>query len=931
MSRYVRVLQVVAAVFFLLLPLTVFAQSAISGVVTDASGGILPGVNVEASSPVLIEKTRSVITDGEGRYSVVDLRPGIYTVTFSLSGFSTFVRDQIELPSNFVATVNAELKVGALEETVTVTGGSPLVDVQSTQKSAVLPRTIIDAVPTGRTYAAESALVPGVKVSEPNVGGARSGSQQRLTVHGSVSADSTIEVDGISMNSWGDVQPNHNEGMWQEVTVQTAGLGAEVATGGVRVNLIPRDGGNRLSGSGFVAYAGRSMQSDNLTPELSALGVTSGDAVKRLWDVSQSFGGPVTRDKLWFFGSYRNVGNRNIVANTFMPDGSPGIFDQTVQNVTARITWQITPKNKLSVYKDRAYKKLQRELAPLVEPSKAAGGRTPVLYYTGAIKWSSPMTSRLLVEAGWGGSVQSRNTGLYQPGVRQVRGTPEWYANASRVDLETNVRTTASAGETYTIEQLFTWVASATYVTGSHNFKVGLQSRYGVNSVVTESNADLVQRYRTGTPDSVMVRNSPLYAREGMLRLNPDLGVYAQDAWSYRRLTISPGVRFYYLHESVDAGVAPAGRFVPARQFDGIPDLLEWKNVAPRFGVAYDLTGDARTAVKLSVSKYYASVTNQYSFYRPLSAQTDIRNWTDLNRDDIAQDNEIGQSTNARFGLAPERRRDPDLKRPYNLEYNVSIDRQIASFLSVSGAWFKRDVFDLAKTDNLLIDRSDYAAFTVPNPLTGEPLTIYNLNRTKLGLSDIFDTTATDRDLNRRGYTGYEASFNLRLPRGAGIFGGWWTDRDITVACDGEDPNTLLYCDQSALDIPFRHSYKVAGSATLPLDIQLGISFQSYAGQPLTVNWVVPTNVFPAGRTQSVTVPLIPPGQKYLDRWTQADISLKKLFSVGTHRFEGALDFFNALNSNVVLVQNQSFGSSLDRPQQILQPRLLRVSAQWKF
>jgi NOL1/NOP2/fmu family ribosome biogenesis protein len=306
----------------------------------------MPGVTVEASSPALIEKVRVVVTDGQGRYSVVDLRPGLYTVTFTLAGFSPLVRERIELPSGFVATVNAELTVGALAETITVSGGSPLVDVQSTQKSAVLPRALLDAVPTGRTYAAESALVPGVKVSESNVGGARSGSQQRLTVHGSVSADASIEVDGMNMNSWGDVQPNHNESMWQEVTVQTAGLGSETATGGVRVNLIPRDGGNKVSSSSFFACAGHSMQGDNLTPELEALGVSSGDAVKRLWDFSTSLGGPIILDKMWFFGSFRHVGNRNIVANAFMPDGSPGIFDQTVKNITGRITWQVNPKNR---------------------------------------------------------------------------------------------------------------------------------------------------------------------------------------------------------------------------------------------------------------------------------------------------------------------------------------------------------------------------------------------------------------------------------------------------------------------------------------------------------------------------------------------------------------------------------------------------------
>lgn len=958
MTRCVRLL-VGIAFALILAPHAASAQSAISGVVTDTTGSVMPGVTVEASSPALIEKVRVVVTDGQGRYSVVDLRPGLYTVTFTLAGFSPLVRERIELPSGFVATVNAELSVGALAETITVSGGAPLVDVQSTQKSAVLPRTVLDAVPTGRTYAAESALVPGVKVSESNVGGARSGSQQRLTVHGSVSADASIEVDGISMNSWGDVQPNHNESMWQEVTVQTAGLGSETATGGVRVNLIPRDGGNKVSGSSFFAYAGHSMQGDNLTPALKALGVSSGDAVKKLWDFSTSLGGPIALDKLWFFGSFRHVGNRNIVANAFMPDGSPGIFDQTVKNVTGRITWQLNAKNKISVYNDRAFKTLQRELGANTEPSLAAGGRKPVLYYTGAVKWSSPVTNRLVLEAGWGGSVQSRNTGRYQPGVRQERGTTAWYAGASHQDLVTLLRTKASAGETYTIEQLFTWMSSASYVTGSHNIKAGMQWRYGVNNVVTDSNADLIQRYRSGVPDSVQVRNAPLFAREGMLRLDADLGIYAQDSWSFKRLTLNPGVRLYVLKESVDPGVAPPGRFVPARSFPGIPSLLDWNNVAPRFGAAYDLTGDAKTALKFSVSKYYASVTNQYSFYRPLSNQTDTRNWADCAylpgtstcnpaligapgyHDDVAQDNEIGPSTNNQFGLAAERRKDPDLKRPYNVEYSVRVDRQIASNLSVSAAWFKRDVFDLAKTDNLLISPSDYVPFQVANPLSGETLTIYNLNRSKLGQSDIFDTTATDRDLNRRGYSGVETSFNIRLPGGSGIFGGYWSDKNIVVACDGDDPNTFQYCDQSSLDIPFQHNFKLAGSAPLPYGVLLGASVQSYGGDAgntaypigsaLTVNWVVPANLFPGGRTQSVTVPLIHPGSKYLDRWTQIDLSLRKIFSFGTHRIEGALDMFNFLNSNVVLTQNQSFGPQLDQPSSILQPRLLRVSMQWKF
>jgi len=171
----------------------------------------------------------------------------------------------------------------------------------------------------------------------------------------------------------------------------------------------------------------------------------------------------------------------------------------------------------------------------------------------------------------------------------------------------------------------------------------------------------------------------------------------------------------------------------------------------------------------------------------------------------------------------------------------------------------------------------------------------------------------------------------VRLPKGASVFGGWWSDKDITVACDGDNPNTFLYCDQSALAIPYVNNFKLAGAVPLPYDIQLGTCLQSYAGAPLTVSWVVPTNLFPGGRNASVTLPLIAPGAKYLKRWTQVDLSVRKGFTINNQRLEGSLDMFNALNSNVVLAQNQSFGATLDQPTQILQPRLLRVSVQWKF
>jgi hypothetical protein len=278
-----------------LLPLGAAAQSGIAGIVKDQGGAVLPGVAVEATSPALIEKIRSVMTDDQGRYSIVDLRPGIYRITFALQGFSTVAREGLELPSNFTATINVDLQVGSLEERVTVTGQSPLVDVDSTQKTTVLTRELLDAVPTGRTYAAVAALAVGIKVNSSNVGGARTAGQQRLLVHGLGSVDNTVQVDGMKMNTVyldGDTQANHNDGMSQEITVQTSSPGADISGAGVVLNLIPREGGNSFSGSMFFGWVNSSMQGRNLTPELRAQGLATGDAVQYIEDSNPSVGGP---------------------------------------------------------------------------------------------------------------------------------------------------------------------------------------------------------------------------------------------------------------------------------------------------------------------------------------------------------------------------------------------------------------------------------------------------------------------------------------------------------------------------------------------------------------------------------------------------------------------------------------------------------------
>jgi hypothetical protein len=948
---------VVTSLVVLFLPAAASAQSTIAGLVKDASGAILPGVTVEASSPALIEKVRAVVSDAQGRYAIVDLRPGVYKVVFTLPGFTTFVQDAIDLPSNFTATVNGDLKVGAVEETVTVSGMAPVVDVQNAQRTTVLTRALLDAVPVPRMYQAEGALAVGTKVSDQNVGGARSAVNPRLTAHMSVTKDTTIDVDGMKMNTLvggGDSHPDHNDAMTQEVTVQTAALGAEVSAGGPHLNLIPREGGNTFSGATYVGYTDSSFQFDNLTDDLVKRGLQTPDAVKMIYDVNASVGGPIKSDKLWFFGSYRNVGNDNIVANSFYPDGSPGVYDQRVRNYTLRLTWQVSPRNKITAYDDYQTKYVGHLYTSGIDVATASRTRPPVIKYTNAVKWTSAVSNKLVFDAGYGTSVNSY-TEKYQPGVLKDPFTPAWYATAGRQDITRATTTTASTPQTGTYNFRYMVISSLQYVTGSHAVKAGLQWHIGQTWNTADANADLVQRTRDGVPDSVIVYNTPtrLYALMGA-----DLGVYLQDSWTLKRLTINPGIRFEYFNSSAQAKAVEGGRFVPGRSFPEIPNIPNWKNVAPRLGAVYNLTGDAKTALKASVNKYNRNFTTDFANrYNPLVLQSDTRNWSDCdflpgtstcsalalptNRDGIAQDNEIGPSNNLRFGLTPARHADAAIERPYDIEYSLAVVRELIRGVSVTGAWYRRDTYNMERQVNTLVSVSDYATFSTPSPLNGEPVLIYNLNRAKQGIVDYLDTTATDRSKSRINYNGLELSFTARLPKGASAFGGWSADKNVIVSCEGFpaaptgsstwDPNTFRYCDQSQLGIPFRHDFKFAGSYPLVWGVQLGAMLQSYAGQPLLVNWSVPANLFPGGRTQSVTVNLAPPGSKYLDRWSQLDLSFRKVFTVGKYRVDGALDMFNALNSNVVLSENQNFGSTLGQPQAILQGRLLRVSSQIKF
>ena len=812
------------------LPALASAQSAIAGEVTDNTGGVLPGVTVEVASPALIEGVRTAVTGGEGRYNVIDLRPGIYTVTFSLPGFGTVVREGLDLPADFTATVNAQMSVGTLEESITVSGESPTVDVQSAARRQTLDREVLDSIPTSRTGQGMGAIIVGVRLNRPDMGGTRATENSRMYVHGSDDRDVNVNVDGLSIDAQDDdgIQGYYNEAMVQEIAYQTSAISAESQKGGVRMNMIAQEGGNTFSGNSYLSGSPPSWQSNNLTQGLKDRGLPTPDGIAHISDLAVAEGGPIQQNKLWFYISARSVKLDEIVGGTFFlppgvkptflppTSGAPAIADQFVRSASARLTYQALRSSKISLYFDRAFKHKTYSPSPNADPATAASHRNwrTHMYYTSSAKLTSTLSSRLLWETGYSGVLENRVT-TSQPGIDKQRGTPEWYANARRTDFVTG-RSWASSGISMATEERFMISSSLSYVTGAHNLKSGIQWFFGPDGDGSDRNGDLIQRYRFGVPEQVDVYNTPVWAQ---VDLNADLGLYVQDSWTIDQLTINPGLRLDYFNASLAETYMLPGRFVGtarlAPKSEAIPPA--WWDWSPRFSLVYDLFGDARTALKFSASKYVRPLIDTITInYSPIAQDTDRRDWFDVDLipgtstrsgiakptdgDDIAQDNEIGPSNKQNFGLKADREMDSNFEREYNWEYSASVQHELMRGMSVTGAWYRRSYYDLWGTRNTLLGLSDYTLFQTPSPIDGTPVDVYNLNPAKRGLQNILDVNAPT---NAQVYNGFELSFQARIPGGGTFFGGLTTERTLYNTCDTDNPNDFRFCDEWDLDIPF--------------------------------------------------------------------------------------------------------------------------------
>ncbi len=942
-------------------PVSAQERASIVGQVTDSTGAILPGVTVVAASPALIERTREAITDGSGRYAIIDLRPGTYLVTFELSGFRKVQREGIELEGSFTAQVNASLPIGSLEETITVAGSSPIVDVQSTQNQTVMNREVLNVLSATRTMQGGASLVPGVSFYSQ-------GFRSEMSVHGSVAQDQHIYFDGmnIGQNLTGSgSQANGvtvNELAQTELVYDAGSQSAESALGGVRMDSIPKEGGNTLSGVWRTFGSRGSFQSDNVTDELRPF-IAQGNRLDYNYDTNAVLGGPIKKDRVWFLFAQRVSQTNNLIPlpTQYFPQGgdaeSGGIV---VPHTTARLTFQPTQRNKIVFAYYNSHAGTQHfdvgctatsgNSVSCISPEASYELRQP-LQYAAQIKWTSPLTSRFLLEVG-----QSLAVPTYKFNYQPENGPYD----VSHLNSSTSVRTVASAtAPNDYFNQIWNTVANISYVTGSHNFKMGVNQQWGYSTLKVEAHGDMQVLTYTNvngvpTPNSVTLRNTP-YIREDRLRAN--LGIFAQDKWSFHRLTVLYGGRYDYFNGYAPAEDAAAGRFVPARHSDEVNCIPCWNDWTIRVGASYDVFGTGKTALKTSVGKFLAQqALGLTATLNPMTGQTDRRSWTDrdgngsaLDANGNAQLNEMGPSPNPNFGIpGASARIAEDLPRPTNWEESVSIQHELFPRVSVTGGYYRRQFYDIQYTLNRALNPvTDFTPFNVVIPTNpnnpgggGQVIQMYNLNRVVAA-----DNITTASENNTRIYNGFEISVNARLPRGF-VFGGITTERTATDNCTdlpASNPNSVginnnpAFCKQTP---PFRTLYKASAGFTLPYDVQLSGSFQARPGIPVGGDYTYTCSAAAAastgctaltGNVASLTVGVVDPTTTFYDYVKTNDMRISRTFRHGRLRLQPFLEIFNVMNLSTVLTVNETItgvGSLYGQPTAIVQGRRFQLGGQ---
>ena len=889
-----------------LLPALALAQGSITGTVKDASGALMPGVTVEASSPVLIEKVRSVVTDSAGQYRIVDLRPGTYSVTFTLPGFNQFKRDGIELTGSFTATIEAELKVGAVEETLTVTGQSPIVDVQTASLQRVISKEVIDAIPAGRGQSALAVLIPGMTAGGQDVGGSNNQSLSAIAIHGGRGTDQRQSVDGLTLRNVAGQGNSTNTvvdvGSSQEMTIDYAAGNAEAVTGGVLFNFVPKEGGNRFSGSFFGSHTNTNFQNSNYTDDLKAQGLRAPNRLKNLFDYNGSGGGPIARDKVWFYSSARFQRSESYIAglweNKNAGDLSKWLYEANLDDQTAsflksntvntRVTWQASPRNKFNVYFDNSWRYWNASLVGVSSESEQKYDFPRLWQVTGG--WSSPVSNKMLIDVR-GGMHKEDIFNFYDPdpnGVyRNLIGVVEQNQvipgigsiGTFRYRGRSNTNDTGIAANDQILTDDFQFRGSVSYITGSHALKVGISDYHGIQTYNSpELNNAYNIRMLNGIPNQITERQNQYMGIKGGVRA--EMGAFVQDRWTVNRLTVNGGLRFDYNHTGWDEYHFGPGPLVPNRNFTvAEEDFYKFKDLSPRVGGAYDIFGNGRTAIKANIGKYGLALDpTQGVPARDRIVPRVTRSWTDADGDftpdcdlinPLAQSpattgsiDTCGQISDLRFGSEIPRATtyDPAVltgwnARPNNWEFSTSVQHEVVTGVGVDVGYFRRWYRNFTVSQNRAVTPADYTTYSIPVPVdprlpnSGQTLGgLRDINPNKFGLVDTYVTKADNFGGQSEAFNGFDFNANVRMGdlilRGGASTGKVTQDTCAIVKTHPEvTVTTTIGAVQSAdmchVVTPFLTQGKLFAVYNLPkVDVGIAATLQNLPGPLIAANYI---------------------------------------------------------------------------------------------
>jgi hypothetical protein len=922
----------------------------IGGTVTDTSGAVLPGVNVTLTvEGGGVGSGQNAVSNELGTYQFTRLVPGTYIVRAELQGFRTVEQRNITVNSDQVARVDFKLEIGALEESLTVSGQSPLLDTSTGTRQTVISREALEALPNRTDVWSISRVMPGVILNKLDVGGTEQFLQSSAAIRGTAE-ENKFTIDGMDVSA---LDGNATIAAlyldpyaFQETNFVMGAGSAENSNGGLTFNMVTRSGSNQLHGGGMFTGTTRGLaNSRNYTAEQRAQLIAAVPAralaanpdidpnadIQKMSDVGAWLAGPVIKDKLWFAGTYHDQRLDSYKLGSYNPDGTQVLDDNIMWTTTAKATWQIRRSAQLSYFHNLQYKLIGHRGGGTFADGRARNynDKYPTV---NQIKFNTPIGnnkvfdvtySRLRIDDAFGSRPE------VQPGDIATNDTT---TQTSEVALPT-YRSIGMFRDQ--IRTTFSWFM------GRHDVKGGYEYVNATRTSRFWSTSGLRANFANGVPASVntylvqVTQSNTTYGADidELFRYRADEhGLFVQDRWTpISRLVLNLGLRYETNASYQPASCRPVTQFAPAECY-GEVTAPSFRNFSPRLNAVYDVSGDGRTALKFTANRYNQPVNiSIIERLNPMvvgnTITNDQRSWVDANNDRIPQLSEIGPSPGYVFVGANGRYAD-DLRRPVSNEYTVEFQRELPGAVVLSAGYTYRPTRqNIAEIDTVQTLESWGAPITVTERTSGEVVQVWRRGTSQ---SARLFYNSPEMDLN---YKGGDVTVNKRLSNRWSLMAGgsWGKTTQRTRGGLRSDPNIINNFDGEQYALVHRPwSYRLSGGYELPYRIAANGTWQYQAGAPQDTTVLVTnqTITLPQGNT---TIRVRQFGDTRLPNVAGLDLSFRRRFTLGTRSFTPRLDIFNATNESTVTAQITQLGPTYNRISGIQRGRLIKVGVNVEF